>query len=219
MTFKMKGPSLYKNLSVNRNGYANMPDGKSKSSAFQKTELPDLSQEKPPQMEDIKTPQMDKREYIDKFGYPPAPEGTTHYEQQVKQGKTKEQYIKDLKEAQKKEDAKLAQILKEADPPRNPKKKVAKSSLEGQNGKTSTKSKTRSIWTTAKGSTPPEEEMDNPNVSSEPKYPEGATMFDKVFYDKEGYRRRLGINNPKKRERIKERKEREKAEVEAWKKN
>ena len=35
MTFKMKGPSLYKKLKVNRNGYKNMPDGKSKSSPFQ----------------------------------------------------------------------------------------------------------------------------------------------------------------------------------------
>ena len=35
MTYKMKGPSLYKKLKVNRNGYANMPDGRSKSSPFQ----------------------------------------------------------------------------------------------------------------------------------------------------------------------------------------
>ena len=70
---------------------------------------------------------------------------------------------------------------------------------------------------TVKVSTPPKK--NNPNVSSEPKYPEGATTFDKVLYDKEGYRRRPGINNPKKREKIKKRKEREKAEVDAWKKN
>ena len=34
----MKGPSLYKKLKVNRNGYANMPDGKSTSSPFQQDE-------------------------------------------------------------------------------------------------------------------------------------------------------------------------------------
>ena len=38
MGFKMKGPSLYKKLKVNRNGYANMPDGRSTSSPFQKDE-------------------------------------------------------------------------------------------------------------------------------------------------------------------------------------
>jgi hypothetical protein len=35
MGYKMKGPSLYKKLKVNRNGYANMPDGRSTSSPFQ----------------------------------------------------------------------------------------------------------------------------------------------------------------------------------------
>ena len=37
MTFKMNGPSLYKKLKVNRNGYKNMPDGRSTSSPFQAT--------------------------------------------------------------------------------------------------------------------------------------------------------------------------------------
>tara|TARA_Y100001938_G_C8075144_1_gene425574 strand:- start:75 stop:572 length:498 start_codon:yes stop_codon:yes gene_type:complete len=40
MAFKMKGPSLYKNLSVNRNGYKNASDGKSKSAPFQNYENP-----------------------------------------------------------------------------------------------------------------------------------------------------------------------------------
>tara|TARA_R100000808_G_scaffold3527_2_gene12488 strand:- start:89 stop:553 length:465 start_codon:yes stop_codon:yes gene_type:complete len=70
---------------------------------------------------------------------------------------------------------------------------------------------------TVKVSTPPKK--NNPNVSSEPKYPESATIWDKILYDKEGYRRRFGINNPEKREKIKKRKEEEKAEVDAWKKN
>jgi len=36
--FKMKGASLYGKLNLNRGGYENMPDGRSKSSAFQKHE-------------------------------------------------------------------------------------------------------------------------------------------------------------------------------------
>ena len=52
-----------------------------------------------------------------------------------------------------------------------------------------------------------------------PKYPEGATIFDKIFYDKEGYRRRFGINNPEKRKKIEKLKETRRAEVDAWKKN
>ena len=35
MTFKMKGPSLYKKLKVNRNGYSGTPDGRPTSSPFQ----------------------------------------------------------------------------------------------------------------------------------------------------------------------------------------
>ena len=34
--FKMKGSSLYGKLNLNRSGYENMPDGREKSSAFQK---------------------------------------------------------------------------------------------------------------------------------------------------------------------------------------
>ena len=33
--FKMKGPSLYPKLKLNRGGYSNRDDGRSKSSAFQ----------------------------------------------------------------------------------------------------------------------------------------------------------------------------------------
>ena len=41
MGYKMKGPSLYKDkLCINRNGYDNMPDGKSKSSPFQDESSP-----------------------------------------------------------------------------------------------------------------------------------------------------------------------------------
>ena len=36
MAFKMKGSTLYGKLSVNRSGYSNLEDGRSKSSAFQK---------------------------------------------------------------------------------------------------------------------------------------------------------------------------------------
>ena len=42
--FKMNGPSLYKELKVNRNGYSSMPDGRPKSSAFQYTEKRTLAQ-------------------------------------------------------------------------------------------------------------------------------------------------------------------------------
>ena len=35
MAYKMKGPSMYPKMTVQRNGYRNMPDGRSESSAFQ----------------------------------------------------------------------------------------------------------------------------------------------------------------------------------------
>ena len=35
MAYKMKGPTMYPKMTVQRNGYKNMPDGKSESSAFQ----------------------------------------------------------------------------------------------------------------------------------------------------------------------------------------
>ena len=35
MAYKMKGPSMYPKMTVQRNGYKNMPDGRSESSAFQ----------------------------------------------------------------------------------------------------------------------------------------------------------------------------------------
>ena len=38
MAFKMKGSSLYGKMNLNRGGYENMADGKSKSSAFQQTD-------------------------------------------------------------------------------------------------------------------------------------------------------------------------------------
>jgi len=38
MAFKMKGSSLYGKLNLNRGGQANRPDGRAKSSAFQKAE-------------------------------------------------------------------------------------------------------------------------------------------------------------------------------------
>ena len=38
MAFKMKGSSLYGKLNLNRGGQANRPDGRAKSSAFQKDE-------------------------------------------------------------------------------------------------------------------------------------------------------------------------------------
>ena len=36
MAFKMKGSSLYGKLNLNKGGQANMPDGRAKSSAFQR---------------------------------------------------------------------------------------------------------------------------------------------------------------------------------------
>ncbi len=43
MTFKMKGPSLYKKLKVNRNGYSGTLDGRPTSSPFQATIKQDKS--------------------------------------------------------------------------------------------------------------------------------------------------------------------------------
>ena len=55
MAYKMKGPSMYKDkLTVNRNGYDNKPDGKSKSSAFQK-EVHSMFYQNKPGAPDMKT--------------------------------------------------------------------------------------------------------------------------------------------------------------------
>ena len=55
MAYKMKGPSLYKDkLTVNRNGYDNKPDGRSKSSMAQK-EVHSMFYQNKPGAPDMKT--------------------------------------------------------------------------------------------------------------------------------------------------------------------
>tara|TARA_S200002703_G_C3751562_1_gene231241 strand:- start:246 stop:722 length:477 start_codon:yes stop_codon:yes gene_type:complete len=69
MAFKMKGSSLYGKLNLNRGGNANRPDGRAKSSAFQKDEEKNEFGETPEQykqrMIDMGLRKSDAKEEID----------------------------------------------------------------------------------------------------------------------------------------------------------
>tara|TARA_R100001510_G_C7648624_1_gene205984 strand:- start:57 stop:836 length:780 start_codon:yes stop_codon:yes gene_type:complete len=83
MAFKMKGSSLYGKLNLNRGGYENKPDGRPKSSAFQKTK------------------DLDKKD-DGTYKMPVSSEGVTPPRlRDIKGGKTKEENAERIAESKK----------------------------------------------------------------------------------------------------------------------